>query len=115
MNRRRRLRRTVIAVQKATGVEAMMGGRDWGEKGREGGGGGVLVMGRAMRGVSRDMDMDIGKTEEKERGMHMRRCLGGKGPVVVAAMVAVGSEKGRRRREQGWDWWGRCRMAWAWE
>ena len=58
------------------------------------------MMGRAMRAVSMDMDMDMGRTEEKRRGMHMRRYLGGKAIVVVAAAVA-GSKKGRRRHDQG--------------
>ena len=47
-----------------------------------------------------DMDLDMGRTEEKRRGMHMRRYLGGKAPVVAAAAV-VGSKKGMRRHEQG--------------
>ena len=98
-HRRRRLllRRIVRAIQGVKGVGAMMGGRGWVGRGMEGGGGGggVLVMGRAMSDVS--MDMAMGETGQKGRGMHMRRCLGGKDPVVAAA----GSEKGRRRREQG--------------
>ena len=75
-----------------------MGERGWVGKGREKavGGGGVLVMERAMRGVSMAME----KTGKRQKGMHMRRCLGGKGPVLV--MVAVGSIKAARRHDQ-WE------------
>jgi len=58
-------------------------------------------MGRAMRGVSMDMDMGMGKTGERGRGMHMRRCLGGKGLLVAAMVVVVWSQKGRRKRDPG--------------
>lgn len=74
-----------------------MGKRGWVGKGRgrEGGGGAVLVTGRAMDMV---MVMVMGKTGQRQREMHMRRCLGGKRPVLV--VVAVMSIKATRRHEQ---------------
>ena len=100
MSLHRLLLRIVIVDQKVTRVEATMGKRGWVGKGRRraGEGGAVLVTGRAMRGVSMAMDMDMGKIEQKQREMHMRRCLGGKGPVLV--VVAVMSIKPTRRHEQ---------------
>ena len=97
MSPHRHLRRIVIAVPKVTAVEATMEGRGWVGRGRrEGGGGAVLMMAKATRGVNTAMDMTTEKRAQKQREMHMRRYLGGKELVLVV----VGSKKMRRRREQ---------------